>query len=190
MTIQELFVTSNQALRKTVDQISEDQWELAMPPGASGKPTNLRDAVRYHTYDDAWVPDVLAGKTTTEVGDVYKPILQNDNIIATFDRYNERAIEAVRNFTELDRITHLSYGDFPARDYLQHIISFRAFRSYDIAKLIGADTIMDPEFVQALLDEFSPVIEGYRQMGVFPAALEVPKDASPQTKLLAMVGRS
>lgn len=190
MTIQELFIASNKALRKAIDQIANGQWDLAMPPGASTKATNLRDAVRYHTYDDAWVPDVLAGKTKEEVGDTYEPLLTNGDVRENYDRYSERAIDAVQNFNELDHLTHLSYGDFPAREYLQHIVSFRAFRSYDIAKLIGADTTMADDFVQALLDEFSPVIEGYRQMGVFPPAIEVPDTADPQTKLLAMVGRS
>jgi uncharacterized protein (TIGR03086 family) len=189
MTIQELFITSNQALQKVIAQITDDQWELAMPPGSSSKPTKLGEAVCYHTYDDAWVPDVLAGKTKDEVGDVYEQLLTTGDIQKNYSEYNERAIAAVRDFDDLERTVHLSYGEFPARDYLQHIISFRAFRSYDIAKLIGADTTMAPDFVQALLDEFSPVIEGYRQMGVFPPAVSVADDASPQTKLLAMVGR-
>jgi uncharacterized protein (TIGR03086 family) len=190
MTIQELFIMSNRALRNSVDLVEDDQWDLPMPPGTSSKPTNLKDAVRFHTYDDAWVRDVLAGKSKDEVGDVYESILDGENIIATYDRYNEEAIQAVQNFSDLRRIVHLSYGDFPARDYLQHIISFRAFRSYDVAKLIGANTTLSDEFIQALLEEFSPVIEGYRQMGVFPPAIEVSADASAQVKLLAMVGRS
>jgi len=48
---------------------------------------------------------------------------------------------------------------------------------------------MADDFVQALMDEFSSVVEGYRQRGLFPPAIEVSDDASPQTKLLAMVGR-
>lgn len=189
MTIQQLFVQSNQALLRSIQQIEDHQWDLEMPAGTSSKPTTLKQAVQYHAYDDAWVPDVLAGKTIAEVGDVYEFLLTSDDVKAEYEKYNQRASEAVQDFDDLERITHLSYGDFPARDYLQHIISFRAFRSYDIAKLIGADTTMSDEFIQALLDEFSPVIEGYRQMGVFPPARDVPADASPQTKLLAMVGR-
>ncbi len=191
MTIQELFIGSNQALRKVVDQIGQGQWELPMPPFASGKPLNLIDAVRYHTYDDAWVPDILAGKKKEEVGDKYDSLLQTDarEVKATYDKYNEAANQAVGSFSELERITHLSYGDFPANEYLQHIISFRAFHAYDIAKLIGIDTKMEPDLVDGLLDEFSTVIEDYRKMGVFPPAIKVPVDASPQKKLLALAGR-
>lgn len=189
MTIQELFVTSNDALQKVVDQIADNQWGLSLAPGTSSKPTTLKQAVQYHAYDDAWVPDVLAGKTKEAVGDIYDYLLTDDNVKANYHKQNQIASHAVQAFSELDRVTHLSYGDFPARDYLQHIISFRAFRSYDLAKLIGADTTMADDFVEALLAEFSPVVEAYRQMGVFPPARDVSEDASPQTKLLAMVGR-
>jgi hypothetical protein len=191
MTIQELFIMSNQALRKVVAQIKDDQWKLDLPPGMSRKPGTLKDAVRYHTYDDAWVPDVLAGKTKDEVGNAYEPLLTAEAkaVRKNYEEYSQRAIDSVGEFKDLDRVVHLSYGDFPAREYLQHIISFRAFRSYDIAKLIGADTTMADDFVQALTDEFSPVIESYRQMGVFPPAIEVADDASPQAKLLGLVGR-
>ncbi len=190
MTIQELFITSNEALAKAIDQIKDDQWGLDMPKGTSTKPTKLKAAVQYHTYDDAWVPEVLAAKTKAEVGDQYESLLTAENVKGNYAEYSQRANDAVRDFGELERVVHLSYGDFPAEEYLQHIISFRAFRSYDIAKLIGADTAMADDFVQALLDEFSPVIEGYRQMGVFPPALDVPADASPQAKLLGLVGRA
>lgn len=189
MTIQELFITSNQALLRVVSQVTDSQWSLDMPKGTSSRPAKLKDAIQYHTYDDAWVPDVLAGKTKEQVGNIYEPLLASADVQANYRKYNGVACAAVSDFNELERMVHLSYGDFSASEYLQHIISFRAFRSYDIAKLIGADTAMDDAFVRALLDEFSPVVEGYRQMGVFPAAIAVPQNATPQAKLLGMVGR-
>lgn len=191
MTIQELFIASNDVLLNAVAHINEDQWRLALPLWAARKPTNLRQAVQYHTYDDAWVPDVLAGKTAADVGDRYEWLLTNDDVIANYRKYNQIASDAVKTLSddELGRTAHLSYGDFPVREYLQHIISFRAFRAYDFAKLIGADAALDPGFVQALFDEFSPVIEDYRHMGVFPPAIDVPADADLQTRLMAMVGR-
>jgi hypothetical protein len=190
MTIQELFIRCNEELKKVVDQVADDQWNIQMPPGLTSQPASLRESVNYHAYDDAWVPDVLAGKTKEEVGNVYEPILAASDTKGEYAKYNARAIEAVRSFTALDSVTHLSYGDFPARDYLQHIISFRGFRTYDIAKLIGANTTMTDDLVQGLWDEFTPVIEGYRQLGIFPPALQVSSEADLQTKLLALVGRS
>lgn len=190
MTIQELFVRSNQELLKVINQIGDDQWNIEMPEGLSSQPATLQQSVNYHAYDDAWVPDVLAGKTKQEVGNVYAAILTSSETKAQYAKYNAEAIDAVQNFKELDRVVHLSYGDFSARDYLQHIVSFRGLRVYDVAKLIGADTKMADDFVHGLWDEFTPVIETYRQMGVFPPAVEVSDDVDLQTKLLALAGRS
>lgn len=189
MTIQELFIRSNEELKKVIDQITDDHWDIEMPAGMTSKPANLRSTINYHAYDDAWVPGVLAGKTKDEVGDRFEHILSSDDTKNQYAKYNALAIDAVRGFDDLDKIVHLSYGDFPAREYLQHIVSFRGFRTYDIAKLIGANTRMADDLVQGLWDEFTPVIEGYRQMGIFPPAIEVSDDADLQTKLLGMVGR-
>ena len=189
MTIQELFIRCNEELQIVVDQIGRDQWDLQMPDGTSTRPTTLREAVNYHAYDDAWVPDVLAGKTIAEVGTEYDVILTSQATKLEYAAQNARAMEAVRAFTDLDRIVHLSYGDFPAREYLLHISSFRGFRIYDIAKLIGVDTRMADDLVQGLWEHLTPVIEAYRQMGVFPAAVPVPETADQQTKLLGLAGR-
>ena len=69
MTIQQAFIASNRALKTVVDQINDEQWELTVPSDWSrGKTMTLREIINYHAYDDAWVPDVLAGKTKEEVG--------------------------------------------------------------------------------------------------------------------------
>src|SRR6266568_1848585 len=56
-------------------------------------------------------------------------------------------------------------------------------------RAIAADFTLADDFVQALTEEFTPVVESYRQLGLFPPTVKVASDASPQTKLLAMVGR-
>jgi hypothetical protein len=152
MTIKELYITSNESEQKIIAQIADDQWGLMMPEKITRQPMSLQEVVRYHIWDDAWIPDVLAGKTKEEVGDVYEHLLTltSKELRSNFTTYNQRAIAAVRDLSDLNRTVHLSYGDFPAREYLQHNISVRAFWSYDIAKLIGADTTMADDFVQAL----------------------------------------
>lgn len=188
MTIQELFIHSNNALASVVEQISGDQWAMPLPAGTSRDPTDLRTAVNYHAYDDAWVPDVLAGKTAEEVGTVYDYLRTTTDTLAEYQQHQQRANQAVQPFTELDRVTHLSYGDFPARDYLQHITSYRIMRAQVFARMIGTHLQLDPDFVVALQTEYAPVIEGYRQMGVFGPAVEVAEDADAQTRFFAMLG--
>jgi len=187
----DVFILADEALKNVVDQIRHDQWDTRVPDDMSPRQPGmtLRRIINYHAYDDAWVPEVLAGKTIEEVGDRYEGDLLGDHPKLNFASIVETAVLTVRSFDELDRTVHLSYGDFPAREYLKHITSFRGLRVYDIAKFIGADTTMPDDLVQELWDEIAPEAEQWRQMGVFGAAVEVPERAPLQDRLLGLTGR-
>jgi len=187
----DVFILADEALRSVVDQIRDDQWDGKVPDDLSPRRPGLtlRQIVNYHAYDDAWVPDVLAGKTIAEVGDNYEGDLLGDHPKLNFAAIVETAVLAVRAFDDLDKVVHLSYGDYPAREYLKHITSFRGLRVYDIAKFIGADTTMPDDLVQGLWDEIAPDAEQWRQMGVFGPAVAVLDSAPLQDRLLGLTGR-
>jgi hypothetical protein len=75
MSEQHVFVLSERALADVIDQIKDDQWDQPKPEwfatGRHGK-ASLREIANYHAYDSAWVPDVLAGRTVSEVGDAHE----------------------------------------------------------------------------------------------------------------------
>lgn len=191
---QEVFILANDALVRVVEQIKDDQWEMAIPEwfqvGRLQENMTLRKVINYHAYDDAWVPETLAGKTVEEVGAKYDGDLLGDDPQASFREIVEKSNGAVRALDDPEKIVHLTYGEWPARDYLQHITSFRGFRAYDISKLIGADTRMSDDLVQGMWELLSPHAEEWRKMGVYREPVEVGDDADLQTKLLAMSGRS
>ncbi|HEX5643747.1 MAG TPA: hypothetical protein VFZ86_15650 [Thermoleophilia bacterium] len=190
MTEQEVFILADQALNAVVDQIRDDQWDLVVPDDMTRTPgITLRQTIDYHAYDDAWVPHVLAGETMEDVGDRYDGDLLGDHPKLNFASIAETAVLAVRDFNDPDRIVHLSYGDWPAREYLKHITSFRGLRAYDIAKFIGADTTLPPDLVRGLWDEIAPSAEEWRKLGVYGPAVPVPDDAPLQQKLLGLTGR-
>jgi len=191
MNEKDVFILADEALKSVVDQIRDDQWEQRVPDDMSARRPGLtlRQIINYHAYDDAWVPDVLAGRTIEEVGDRYDGDLLGDHPKPNFAAIVETAVLAVRAFDDLDRTVHLSYGDYPAREYLRHITSFRGLRVCDIAKFIGADTTMPDDLVQGLWDEIAPDAEQWRQMGVFGPAVEVPESAPLQNRLLGLTGR-
>ncbi len=190
MTEQEVFILADQALKAVVDQIRDDQWDLRVPDEMTRKPgTTLRETIEYHAYDEVWVPDVLAGRTKEEVGDKYDGDLLGDHPKLNFASIVETAVIAVRDFDDPDRTVHLSYGDWPAREYLKHITSFRGLRAYDIARFIGTDTTLPPDLVQGLWDVLSPQAEEWRKMGVYGPAVPVPEGAPLQDRLLGLTGR-
>jgi uncharacterized protein (TIGR03086 family) len=187
---QEVFIAAERALGSVVELIDGDQWGRVVLDSWTRKPgSTLREVINYHAYDDAWVPDVLAGKTMEQVGHSHDGDLLGVDPKASFAAIAAAATAAVRAFDDLDKTVHLSYGDYAAREYLRHITYFRGLRAYDLARFIGADASLPDDLVRGLWSEIAPVAEEWRQLGVFGPAVPVAADAPLQDRLLGLVGR-
>ena len=140
----EVFVLADRALAAVVSRIRPEQWDMTMPAnfamrGGGGPPT-LRSIVNYHAYDDAWVPDMLAGRTMEEAGAAkFDGDLLGDDPLGRFEAIVADACAAASAVTDLDAVAHLSFGDFTVREYFWQINSFRALRAHDIARALGVD---------------------------------------------------
>jgi hypothetical protein len=190
----DVFVLADRALARVVGQIAPDQWDVTLPASfaTSGRPEppSLRSLINYHAYDDAWVPDMLAGLTMAEAGaDKFDGDLLGDDPAASFEGMVAAACAAAQSVRDLDAVAHLSFGDYPVREYFWQINSFRALRAHDIAGQIGVAAALPDELVQGVWDEVSPHAEKWRTIGVYPAAVPVPGDAPLLARLLALTGR-
>jgi hypothetical protein len=191
----EVFVLADRALAAVVARIRPEQWDMPMPPtftrrGSDDVPT-LRAIVDYHAYDDAWVPDMLAGRTMEEAGaSKFDGDLLGDTPVRRFEEIVAVACAAASAVTDFDAVAHLSFGDYTVREYFWQINSFRGLRAHDIAKVIGVEPDLAPELVQGIWDEVSPHAEEWRTIGVFPAAVPVPDDAPLLDRLLGLTGRT
>jgi len=193
MSEQEIFVLADQTLKSVVDQIKDDQWAMEMPPSFARRgqsKVTLREIINYHAQDDAWVPDMLAGKTMDEVGKAkFDGDLLGDDPKTSFAKIVETACAAAQAFDDPDRNVHCSFGDFKAREYFWQINMFRGLRAHDIAEVIGTDSKLPTDLVQGIWDEVSPHAEEWRAIGVFGPKVEIAEDADLQAKLLALTGR-
>ena len=194
MTDPEVFVLADQALDDVVAHIRDDQWAMEIPPSFARRQSDhvptLREIIGHHAYDDAWVPDMLAGRTMDEVGrDMYKGDLLGDDPRGSFAAIVAKACAAARELTDLERTVHASFGDFPAREYFCQVNMFRGLRARDIARVIGYDVELSPELVRGIWDEIRPHAEEWRAIGVFAKAVPVPDDAPLVDRLLGLTGR-
>jgi uncharacterized protein (TIGR03086 family) len=193
MLEQDVFVLADRALNGVVAQIRDDQWPMTMPadfPTTQKGPITLREVISYHAYDEAWVPDMLAGRTMDEVGkEAHKGDLLGADPKGNFAALVEQGCAAVEALDDPERTVHCSFGDFTARHYLQQISSFRGLRAHDIAKAIGVSTALPDDLVKGLWEMLEPVADEWRKYGVFGPRVEVPQSASDQDKLLALTGR-
>lgn len=189
----EIFVLADRTLAAVVDRIADHQWEEEVPEWFSTRPgtrPTLREVINYHAYDDAWVPDMLAGRTMEEVGkEAFRGDLLGDDPKAAFAAIVEKACAAARAVNDLERTVHCSFGDFTVREYFWQINGFRGLRAHDIAAFIGADTRLPDDLVTGLWEEISPHAEEWRAIGVFGPAVPVPDDAPLQDRLLGLTGR-
>jgi len=190
----EIFILADRTLNTVIAQILDDQWDIILPPNfatrqADHQPT-LREIVNYHAYDDAWVPDMLTGRTMEQAGkEKFDGDLLGDDPKASFATIVDTACEAARRVVDLETIVHCSFGDFTVREYFWQINSFRGLRAHDIANVIGADSRLPDDLVQGIWDEISPRAEEWRSIGVFPAAVAVSEDAPLHDRLLGLTGR-
>jgi uncharacterized protein (TIGR03086 family) len=194
MSEPEVFVEADQALVEVIAQIPDEQWQMALPDWFqrhdSQRDLSLRQLIDYHAYDEAWVPDMLAGHTMDEVGkEKFSGDLLGEDPVGGYRTLAQAAQEAARSLTDLDRVVHCSFGDYSARQYLWQANYFRGVRAFDIAKLIGTDPGLSEGLVQGLWEELSPQAEEWRTIGVFGAAVEVPEDARLLDRLIALTGR-
>jgi hypothetical protein len=156
VTKQDVFILTDQALKAVVGSIRDDQWSSVVPDDMTRTP----------------------GVTLRRLGDKYADDLLGDRPKLNFASIVETAILAVRGFDDLERTAHLSYGDWPAREYLKHS-----------ARFIGTDTMLPPDLVQGLWGEIEPSMEEWRKLGVYGPAVPVPEGAPPQDRLLGLPGR-
>ena len=190
----EVFVLADRALAEVVAQIQPGQWDMAMPPTFVRRDRDavpaLREVINYHAYDDAWVPDMLAGRTMQEAGaDKFDGDLPGADPSANFEAIVERACTAAAAVRDLDAVAHLSFRDYSVREYFWQINHFRGLRAHDIAQVIGVEAALPAALVHGMWDEVSPHAEEWRTIGVFPAAVLVPHDAPLLDRLLGLTGR-
>ena len=189
MKQRDLFLMSDAALRDVIDMLDLDQLKLAAPAAWTSLPNpTLRDIVGRHAYDEAWIPDVLAGKSVKD-GDRWDHDLLGDDPIGNYDEINEIATEAaMREDLDPQKVVHFQYGDYPLSEGFVHLSIYRAFQAWSIAHFVGLDYDLPDALVDLMWEELMPMLDELRGYGVFPPEVAVAADADKQTRLLGKTG--
>ncbi len=189
MTPAELFLRSDAALRDVIDRLDPADFSAPVPKEWSQleSPT-LLDIIGRHAYDEAWIPDVIAGRSAAD-GDPFAEgdLLSGDDPIAAYDALNDNATAAVNRGDVADTF-RFTYGDYPAAEGFAHLATYRAFQAWSIAKHFGVPFHLSPELVDGFNEHVVPHADEWRQWGVFPPAIDPPADADDETRLLCTLG--
>ncbi|MGA7271045.1 MAG: TIGR03086 family metal-binding protein [Acidimicrobiia bacterium] len=182
--VQELFPRAVGEFDRRVEVIADSQWDDDTPCTE----WSVRDLVNHLTYEDLWVPELLAGKTLEEVGDRFDGDILGDEPKQAWRRARDGALKAV-SAGSMDRPVHTSMGEMPARDYLSQLLSDHLVHAWDLARAIGSDEGLDEELVRNCDAMMRPYEAMMRASGVFGDYVEVPADTDAEVRLLALFGR-
>jgi uncharacterized protein (TIGR03086 family) len=168
-----------------VRQISDHQWQAATPD----EDWSVRDLVNHLVGEDLWALPLLAGSTIAEVGDRFNGDMLGAEPKAAWAAASAAAVRAVQADGAMDRIVHLSVGDFPGSQYALQLFADHLIHAWDLARAIGADEHLDDELVAACATWFTAVEDAYRSAGEIAVPPPVPDHPDAQTLLLARFGR-
>src|SRR5439155_1605579 len=79
--------------------------------------------------------------------------------------------------------------DHSGADYANQLFMDALIHGWDIATATGQDTRLQPDLVQACMPVAEDMTRRFRSARVFGEGLPVSPGASPQTRLLATLGR-
>ncbi len=174
-------------LTELVHQIKDNQWDGATPCAE----WSVRELVGHLVGEARWMPPLLAGSTIAEVGDSLDGDLLGDDPVAAWQAAAAEATAATHAPGAMDATTHLSFGDFPAPDYLRQIIADYLIHGWDLARAIGADDRLDPEVTLTVAEWwYAGMEEAYRSAGAVAARPAGVVPETPDERLLVAFGRS
>ena len=168
-----------------VRQIGDNQWQAATPNEA----WEVRDLVNHLVSENLWAPPLLAGSTIAQVGDRFDGDVIGPDPKAAWAAASAGAVRAVDHDGAMDRIVHLSFGDFPGSQYALQLVADHLIHAWDLARAIGADERLDAGLVASCASWFEAMEDAYRSAGAIAARPPVPGHADAQTLLLARFGR-
>ena len=190
----EVFILADEAALRVYSQVTGERWDAILPPvfdmEGADQPIPLRQAVNHFAYDDAWVPDMLAGRTMDQAGrDRYDGDQLGDDPAASLTRIVRAAQDAARRTTDAAATVHCSWGDVTTDDYLWQLNIARTIGAHDVANVIGVDDGISEEQARWMYEGTFPMAEMWRSFGIYRAPVEVPGDASWRDRYLGLTGR-
>jgi uncharacterized protein (TIGR03086 family) len=182
----ELYVRAMESTRRYLDGVRADQWSGPTPCSE----WNVRQVANHIIGENLWAGELLQGKRIEEVGSRLDGDLAGDDPAAAYRHSVAVASNVVTAPGAMTQTCHLSFGDYSGADYAAQLFMDTLIHGWDIAKATGQDTRLDPDLVAACLPVAQELTRQFRAAGVFGEELPVAPDADPQTRLLALVGRT
>jgi len=181
----DLFERAAAGFGRHVQAVGATQWHDETPC----TDWDVRMLVNHVTVEQLWVPPLLDGRTVSDIGDRFDGDRLGDDPVAAWDAAVRASRAAFGAPGVLDGNVSLSVGVRPTAEYCWEMTTDALIHSWDLARGIGAEEMLDPELVELVYERTLPFAAHLHETGLFAPPVAVPDDAPLQTKLLAIFGR-
>lgn len=179
------FERAQQGFSALVESMESGDWTKPTPnPG-----WDVRTLVNHLVNENLWTPPLFEGQTIGQVGSRFDGDVLGNEPLASWEGARSTALSAIKEPGAPERTIHVSWGDISGYEYISQLFADHLIHGWDLAKAIGADETLDPELADLCYEIFAPQEQMMRDSGAYGTKVEIPQDASPQTRLLALFGR-
>jgi uncharacterized protein (TIGR03086 family) len=166
--------------------IPADRWQARTPCAG----WDVQGLVSHLVSGNLWAAELGAGGTIEQVGDRLDGDLLGADPAAAYTASARAASDVFRRPGALDAPCAVSYGPVPGSVYAGHRLIDVLIHGWDLATSTGQDPRLDDDLVEACRTVAEPQIGMLRASGAFGERVQVAADASAQSRLLAMFGRT
>jgi uncharacterized protein (TIGR03086 family) len=181
-----LFERATEGFSRHVHAIERQHWHDSTPCTE----WDVRMLVNHVVVEQLWVPPIVQGSSVTDVGSRFGGDQLGDDPVGTWQASTSAALAAFSTAGVLEGSVSLSSGVRATSEYCWEMTTDALIHTWDLARSIGAEELLDPELVELVYERILPVAEHLHESGMFAPPVTVPADAGLQTKLLALFGRS
>lgn len=169
----------------SVASVRDDQWHLPTPDDD----WDVRKLVNHIVAGNFWVAPLTTGSTIEAVGDRLDGDVLGGDPLGAYRRSAAEADTAFHRTGAMEEPANVSYGPVPGAVFAGHRLVDVLVHGWDLAVAVGLGTDLRPDLVDACLAVVEPEAEMLAASGAFGTDHHVPDGASPQTRLLALLGR-
>ena len=171
--------------RRFVAGVGADRWDDRVETSS----TTVRILVNHFVGESFWVEPLIAGEPGAVVRERFAGDLLGDDPVAAYDRAGASASAAFHTPGAMDAPCHISSSKptagaaFCGNRFVDLLV-----HGWEIAAATGQDATLDPDLAETARVLIEPDIVKLRANGTIKDALDIPDDASSQTKLLGFFG--
>jgi uncharacterized protein (TIGR03086 family) len=175
-----------ESTRLIVDAVTVDQLHLPTPC----EEWEVEELIHHIVYGNWWVSPLVEGETIEQVGDRFEGDVLGDNFASAYAVSSAAAASAFLAPGAMENPCAVSYGPVPGSVYCGHRFIDVLVHGWDLAQGTGGNDRLPADLVQLGIKTVVPQLDTLAASGAFGKGADPGEAADPQTRLLALLGRT